>query len=68
MHDHILIQSSKPSFKSQKTPSGSGSTANMTSSSPPDQSNNATLNQILCCLTNIKQDIKSLKHDVHNLE
>ena len=50
------------------TLSNSGSAVNTTSSSHPGQPNNATLNQILSCLNDIKQDIKSLKNDVLNLE
>jgi len=67
MHDNTFTQSFKLSSKSQKTHLQLGSATNTTLSSFPNQSNNATFNQILSYLTDIKQDIKSLKHDIHNL-
>ncbi len=69
IYDNTAIQSSKIPSTSKKTSHPSGFTNNTSSSDSPDQSNNnATLNQILSCLTDIKQDIKSLKYDIHNLE
>jgi len=69
MHDNTFIQLSEISSTSKKTSSSSRSTINISSSSPSDQfNNNAILNQILSCLTDIKQDIKTLKNDVFHLE
>jgi len=69
IHDNTSTQPSKILPISTKTSSSSRSIINTSSSSPSDQSNNnATLNQILSCLTDIKQDIKTLKNDVFHFE
>jgi len=69
MYDNTFSQSSESPSIFKRISSSSRSTINASSSSSSDQSNNnATLNQILSCLTELKQDIKTLKNNVFQLK